>query len=68
MPKQKQTYPTLKAWRDALDITQEVAAARLGLRQWAYSRIETRTRAPRPRIAKAISLKTGVPLESVLGI
>ena len=68
MPKQKSTYPDLKTWRTAKQLTQEVAAARLGIRQWDYSRIETRVRVPKPKIAKSISLKTGVSLESVLGL
>lgn len=68
MKKQQPTYRSLREWRDALDLTQEAAAARLGVEQSSYSRFENRARAPRPRMAKAISQKTGVPLESVLGL
>lgn len=68
MKKQKPTYKSLKDWRAAHGLTQEAAAARLGLRQWSYSRIETRVRAPKPKMAKAISERTRVPLESVLGL
>lgn len=68
MPKQQSRFASLKEWRAANDLTQKVAAARLGLRQWDYSRIETRVRAPKPKVAKRISVRTGVPLESVLGL
>lgn len=68
MKKSKPAYASLKDWRAAKELTQVEAAARLGIRQWDYSRFEARVRAPKPQRAKAISLKTGVPLESVLGL
>ena len=64
----RRTYPTLKAWRDELGLSQREAARRLRVSQPVYSRIENRVRAPKPRVAKFISEQAGVPLESVLGI
>jgi transcriptional regulator with XRE-family HTH domain len=64
----KRTYPNLKTWRDENNLTQRQAAARLGVSQSVYSRWETQTRAPKPKLAKTVSAQAGVPLESVLGI
>jgi transcriptional regulator with XRE-family HTH domain len=68
MKKRYTTFATLKAWRAALALSQEAAAAKLCLSQPSYSRFENRVRAPKAKLAKAISDKTGVPLESVLGL
>lgn len=64
----KRTYPNLKTWRGEMGLSQREAAARLRVSQPVYSRLERQTRAPKPDIAKRISLEAGVPLESVLGI
>lgn len=64
----KRTYPNLKTWRGEMGLNQRDAAKRLGVSQPVYSRLERQARAPKPQLAKAISLKAGVPLESVLGI
>lgn len=64
----KRTYPDLKTWRAENGLTQRESARKLGVSQPVYNRLENQTRAPRPRLAKAISLATGVPLESVLGL
>lgn len=66
--KSKRQYPTLRAWRDELGLTQPEAGALLGLTTTSYCRIENRKQTPRAKKAKAISERAGVPLESVLGI
>jgi transcriptional regulator with XRE-family HTH domain len=68
MKRSKRTYPTLKAWREATGLNQREAAQILGTTQTTYSRFERQARAPKPERAKAISQKTGVPFESVLGV
>lgn len=58
----------LRAWRSSHRLTQNAAARLLGVTQSYYSKIEKKTCAPRPQIAKRITEKTGVPLASILGI
>lgn len=62
------TYPTLKAWRKAQRIRQNEAAKRLGVSQGYYSRLERQIKFPHAHTAKVITDKTGVPLETLLGI
>jgi transcriptional regulator with XRE-family HTH domain len=62
----KRPYPNLKTWRGHL--TQGAAAAKLGISQNYYSRLERGVQVPRVRLAKQISTVTGVPLETVLGV
>jgi len=64
----KRIYPDLGTWRDDLGLTQEQAAAKLGLSQGYYSRLEQRTRFAGKKLGKIISKRARVPLESVLGI
>lgn len=66
--KRVRSYPSLKAWRDAQGWTQREAATALGVTQALYARVELRLGAPRPLRAKAISEKTGVPFETVMGV
>lgn len=68
MNRKRRTYPDLKTRRKELGLSQQQAANELGLTQSVYSRIERQVRAPKPQAAKAISEKSGVPLESILGI
>ncbi len=68
MPLQKVTYRTLRSWRRATFKKQMDAAAFLSLSQSYYSRLERGLQAPRPKYAKAISEKTGVSVERLLGI
>ncbi len=68
MTEEKQSYRDLREWRNAKEMTQEQAAAELAISQASYSKFENHVTAPRPRHAKTISEKTGVPLESVLGL
>ena len=62
------TAPSLKAWRLALGLSQRQAAKKLGLSQSMYARAELGTVYPRPKRAKAISLKTGVSFEALMGV
>ena len=64
----KRIYPTLSAWRDGQRLNQSAAATRLGVSQAYYSRLERCVQCPRAPLAKAISQRTGVPLEIVLGV
>lgn len=66
--KRIRSYPTLKAWRTAMQLNQREAAKQLGLTQSLYSKFERQTHRPRPERAKAISEKTGVPFEIVLRV
>jgi len=61
-------YPTLKHWRDAQGLNQIRAAQELGISQAAYSRFERQKSAPNRDLAKRLMVKTGVPLESLMGI
>jgi len=62
------TYSSLKAWRLAQQMNQREAASLLGVSQTLYARTEAKRGAPRPLRAKAISEKTGVPFEIVMGV
>jgi transcriptional regulator with XRE-family HTH domain len=66
--KRIKTYPSLKAWRAAQAMNQREAARELGVSQALYARTESRRGAPRPKRALAISEKTGVPFEIVMGV
>ena len=62
------TYPTLKAWRHAHGLTQIDAAAKLGIEQGSYSKIERGRRVPRRDLLERIARETHVPLESLVGV
>lgn len=66
--KRIKTYSSLKAWRAAQGWNQREAAHYLGLAQSVYAKVEARDNAPRPKRGKAISEKTGVPFEIVMGV
>jgi transcriptional regulator with XRE-family HTH domain len=68
MPNKKAPYRTLRAWREHTFYKQQDAAAFLEMSPSYYSRIERGLQSPRPLVAKAISQKTGVSLETLLGI
>ncbi len=59
---------SLKTWRLQLGLRQDQAAVLLSMTQGHYSKVERAIQTPRPHRAKAISEKTGVPLEIILGI
>lgn len=60
-------YPNLLAWRKAHTLTTRAAAEKLGMSQSAYSRLERGVRATKGKQAKDLMLKTGVPLEVLVG-
>lgn len=66
--KRKKSFASLKAWRDELALNQRDAALVLGLSQSGYAKLEIGHRIPRPKKAKVISKKTGVPFENLMGV
>jgi transcriptional regulator with XRE-family HTH domain len=64
----KRAYPNLKTWRDDNRLGQREAAAKLGISQPFYCRLERGVYYPGRKLAKVISGETGVPLETVLGL
>lgn len=64
----KRIYPNLKAWRDEEGLTQEEAAAVLGVSQGHYSKLEQRQVYASKKLGKLISERARIPLENVLGI
>lgn len=68
MPNKKTAYRSLREWREARKLNQAEASALLALNQPYYSKVERLLLVPRPERAKAISVKTGVSVESILGI
>ncbi len=66
--KRVKTYPSLKAWRQAVGLNQRDAAKVLGTYQANYAQYELGRIRPRPRLAKIIADKTGVPFERVMGV
>ena len=68
MMNRQRPYPTLKHWRQTHRLNQRAAARELGITQASYSRMETGLQYPRRHLAKTISERTGVPLETILGL
>jgi transcriptional regulator with XRE-family HTH domain len=64
----QRAYPTLKRWRDANDLTQRQAAAKLGISQSYYTKLELGKRVPRQPHLERILSETGVPLEVLVGV
>lgn len=62
----KGPYPTILAWRDALDLSQKDAAKVLGISQSHLCNIEKGVRLAGRRLAKRISATANVPLETLL--
>lgn len=62
------SYPDLKTWRRAQRYTQEEAAAYLGISQTFYSRLERGIFWPGRATAKRLMERTGVALETLLGV
>ncbi len=67
MTRNKMRHPTLKAWRDALGVTQRDASKRLKMSQSHYSKLERRTHITTGPRARGISEKTGVPVAELVG-
>lgn len=64
----QRAYISLKHWREAHDLSQEEAARILNVTQGHYSKLENGRQYPGRRLAKAISDRTRVPIELVLGV
>ncbi len=58
----------LKAWREAYQFDQLTAAEILGVSQSQLSKWERGVYVPKAKLAKRIADRTGVSLESVLGL
>lgn len=64
----RRTYPDLRAWRKAHGFSQHTAAAFLGISQTYYNRLERRMQTATGQRAKDIIERTGVPLETLVGV
>jgi len=64
----KRSYPDLRTWRHAHQLSQQEAASLLGISQKSYSRFECRQRYVKGELAKSLMDKTGVPLEVLAGV
>lgn len=64
----RRIYPSLRKWRDAQGWTTREAAQYLQVSQPTYSRVEAGKQVPRREALPAWIDKTGVPLESIMGI
>jgi len=62
------SYPDLKTWREAHELSQREAAERLAISQKAYSRFERRERFVKGELAKRLMAETGVSLEVLVGV
>ena len=56
---------TLKGWRLKRNLSQSQAAKLVGITQGHWSHLELGRRRARVKLAKAISVQTGVPFESL---
>lgn len=61
------SYPTLKHWRDANELSQQQAAKTLGISQSTYTLLERKKRFVKGERAKTIMEITHVPLEVLAG-
>ena len=59
---------SLYAWRLSRGWSQQQAARHLGISQGYFAKLEQGRQTPRPTIAKRLTVKTGVPLDVLLGI
>lgn len=66
--KRVKSYPSLLAWRTARRLSQREAAKILGVSQPVYAQVELGRVRPRAPRGKAMSLKTGVAFEVVMGV
>lgn len=64
---QKQTFATLKAWREAAQMSTRKAAAYLGMSQTKYSRLELGKGIVRGLEARRVADLTGVPVDALVG-
>ncbi len=68
LPKRAGRFVNLRAWRDAYQLGQVEAAKQLGISQSMVSKFERGVYVPKAKLAKRIADRTGVSLESVLGL
>lgn len=61
-------YPNVRVWRLALNLNQRDAAVLLGVTQSKYSRLERGVYTPVGAEARHIMMRTGVPLEVLVGV
>lgn len=61
-------YPNLRAYREANGLTQREAAAKFGIKQAHWSKIELGRLRPNNTVAKRLMDEAGVPLEVLMGI
>ncbi len=64
----KRSYPSLKAWRDANQLTQREAARILGISQPSYCRLETGQYYPPRDLVKQIVEVANIPLELLFNL
>ena len=69
MRKQSQSgFLSLAEWREANQLTQIEAAAKFGVHQSNWSRLERGEVHPRPALMKRLMKETGVPVEVLAGV
>lgn len=56
-------FSSLRAWREAHDLSQREAASQFGVSQGAWNKIELGLRTPRQALLAKLAHETGVPLE-----
>jgi len=61
-------YPTLKAYREGLGLSQDEAASKFHVTQAAWSKWERGKQRPARRHLKRLVRDTGVPLASIMGL
>lgn len=59
---------SLAAWRQAKGFDQRAAARFLGISQSYYSKLERHEQAPRRDMLKALTARTGVPVDELMGM
>ena len=64
----RRKYSTLRAWREALGISQAEAGLLLQISESQYARLERGERGTTGKRAKVIMAKTGVPLDALVGV
>lgn len=67
-PKRVKPSSSLAAWRKEHGMDQRQAAAFLGISQAYYSKLERKEQVPRPKMLRALTDKTGVPVDELMGI
>jgi transcriptional regulator with XRE-family HTH domain len=61
-------HSSLAAWRRFHGFSQHDAARVLGISQSYYSKLETHEQSPRRAMMKALTAKTGVPVDALMGL